>query len=67
MFPGVTTTTQGKSSGWAATSLPLDLQGLSSSDAHPFDLSSKVAPVSSYSTVGIAIRCTGVLKPSHHD
>ena len=33
----------------------------------PFDLSSKGGPASSYTTTGIALRVTGVLKPPHHD
>jgi len=33
----------------------------------PFDLSSKGGPASSYITVGIALRVTGVLKTPHHD
>jgi hypothetical protein len=33
----------------------------------PFDLSSKGGPVSSYTTAGIALRVTGILKPPHHD
>ena len=33
----------------------------------PFDLPSKDGHASSYSTTGIALRVTGVLKPPHHD
>ncbi|PNF24478.1 hypothetical protein B7P43_G06318 [Cryptotermes secundus] len=40
---------------------------LSSSDAYPFDLSSKGGPASSYATAGIALRVLGILKPPHHD
>jgi hypothetical protein len=32
-----------------------------------FDLSSKGGPASSYTTAGIALRVTDVLKPPHHD